>query len=83
MHPDLATRKGFTHALESIRGVKSAQLDMTMRDQVLVTIRYKLWTYLWFGLKKKASTQVKDFIYEHRPMHISMGCKVNSDGTVI
>ena len=72
MDSELCTEYEFTRALESIRGVKSARFEVPKPGKVLVTIRYKLWTYLWFGLNKKASNRVKDFIYKSKPVNVSM-----------
>ncbi len=72
MDSELCTEKEFLIALKFIRGVKSARLEVPKPGEVLVTIRYKLWTYLWFGLNKKASNRVKDFIYKSKPINISM-----------
>jgi hypothetical protein len=71
----LFTEQAMIDGFQSLRGVKSARIEVPKPGKVLVTIRYKFWTYLWFGLNKKASKRVKDFINENRPFNVSMSMR--------
>jgi len=67
-------------AITSVRGIRSCSIE-TEIGQAKVAVRYSWWTYLWFGLKKKAAKRVADYIYDRIPFGVgfSMGAKVDAE----
>jgi hypothetical protein len=70
------TRGAWVAALIRIRGVKSASIQDASQGVVLVSVRYRFWTYLWPGLNRKVSKRVRDTIYNHKPVGVSIGGRV-------
>jgi hypothetical protein len=56
------TEQELIRALVSIRGVKSATIDILGASLVKVNIRYRLWVYFIPGAQKRVSEKAQKFI---------------------
>jgi hypothetical protein len=66
------TEQELIRALVSIRGVKSAAIDILGADLVKVNIRYRLWVYLIPGAQERISAKAQKFIDFIRPIGIQI-----------
>ena len=63
----ILTLNDLRDAVTSVCGIRSCTIQEEI-GQANVSVKYSWWTYLWFGLKKKAAKRATDFICDKIPI---------------